>query len=566
MATALKRPAVWIFLVALAARVVVILAARFDGLYGQDAYAYFDYARLMVSTPVGQALPGPIYWPLGYPALAALFFRLAGLGALGAQLASLLAGAAIAPVVYVLVLQLTTASPLEAAALRWGAVAAGLITALSGQLLQSSIVVMADAAGLLWATLAALWLLRFDRQRQPLWVLPAAASLALAIVTRWIFAGLALPFGLYGLLALLAALRDERFERPGTDASRASVPVTSADRVRAQPDSNGQAVQTPIPTASGQAPNPHPRHPRYPRTKLFSVWAGLAAGALFLLILLPQVAFSQASAAPVLSHGWVVGWNPANALRTSFDNPDGHFDYRWPPLVYAAEPLFHPLYLLPLFTPFVLLGAWQLRRSRLLVLLGGWPLVLYLYLVGVPYENFRFGLAFFPPLAALSGVGLAWAYAGLTQWQAGNPGLSSRAASLAFGVALLMSLPLVYRGLASFLAIKSGELAAARYLQSQVPQRASVFTFGLTLTLQHYTGLQVQDLYGLPMGDLRAQACASAPAFVYVEPDNLETQWAGQSPDVNYRWLRDRVGLVAVGRESTWVLSQVKASGCAAAQ
>ncbi len=112
MATALRRPALWLFVLALAARLAVIGLARFDGLYGQDAFAYFDYAGRIVHTPLAVDLAGPIYWPLGYPALASLWFRLLGVNALSAQLASVMAGAAVAPLVYALVLQLAAITPL----------------------------------------------------------------------------------------------------------------------------------------------------------------------------------------------------------------------------------------------------------------------------------------------------------------------------------------------------------------------------------------------------------------------------------------------------------------------
>jgi hypothetical protein len=539
MATALKRPPLWIFALALAARLAVIIFARFDGLYGQDGFAYFDYARQIFSTPLGQPLRGPIYWPIGYPALAALSFRLAGVSALSAQLASLLAGAAVAPLVYEMVVQLAALAPLPDGAARstiqpmldrsWivAAVAAGLIAAFSGQLLQSSVVVMADAPGVFWAALAAFWLLRFDSKRQAVWLLPAAAALALAAITRWIFAGLVLPFAGYVVLAC----RARRFEaRAGLAAHR-------------------------------------------PRPVMF-----VASGALFLAVLLPQVAFSQSSAAPVLSHGWLVGWNPANAIRTSFDNPDGHFDYRLPPVLFYAEPLFHPFYLFPLFTPLALLGAWRLRRSRTLVLLGGWCLVLYLYLIGVPYENFRFGLAFFPPLAVLVGAGLHFVDARLSRIKANVDDSASAAppgpkgpfastifrhrSTIAVAIALAASAPFVYRGMASFLSIKSSELAAARYLSGEVPARSNVLTFGLTLTLQHYADFQVEDLSELSPGTLRALACSSSTGYLFVEPQNLELQWVGQAVELNYRWLRDQAGLKELGREGTWVLSQVESHGC----
>ena len=62
--------------------VVVALAARlawpFDGLYGQDAFAYFRYARALWPWLLrGEPLP-IYYWPAGYPLLVALVLPLFG--------------------------------------------------------------------------------------------------------------------------------------------------------------------------------------------------------------------------------------------------------------------------------------------------------------------------------------------------------------------------------------------------------------------------------------------------------------------------------------------------------
>jgi hypothetical protein len=291
----MKHAPLWIFLFALVLRVLIIGLTRFDGLYGQDAYAYYDYARQLLTTPYGTPPPGPVYWPLGYPALAALFLSFTGLVPFGAQLASVLTGAAIAPLVYLITLELSLAPPHP----RTPAFLVALLTALSGQLLQSSISIMADAPALFWATFSAYALLRWDRTREWFWFPLASATLALAIVTRWIFAGLIVPFGLFVAYRL-------------------------------------------SPIAYSASPIAHPHTPTLPHTHTRSATHSLLSMLLFLLILFPQLLFSQASAAPVLQHGWVVNWNLLNAFRTSFDNPDGHFDYRLPPALFYAEPFFHP--------------------------------------------------------------------------------------------------------------------------------------------------------------------------------------------------------------------------------
>lgn len=497
-----------LFASALAVRLLVIALARFDGLYGQDAYAYYDYARQLITTPFGTPLPGLVYWPLGYSALASVFMRFTGLAPLGAQLASVVTGAALAPLVYLVTLEiLESLPPSQARPHSHTAFAAGLITTLSGQLLQSSIVVMADIPALFWGTLSAYAWLRFDRTRQPFWLPFAAAALALAIVTRWIFAGLILPFGLFACLTLYH-------------------PVALS-----------------------------PRH----RVSL------AIALILFSLVLLPQFYFSQTSAAPVLSHSWLLSWNPLNAFRTSFDNPDGHFDYRLPPILFYAEPFFHPFYLFPLLTPFILVGAWRLRRARALILLGGWALGVYFYLIGIPYENFRFGLACFPPIVLLAALGLDSIKLPFTLSARSIPVEPRHRAASLWGLvtlSLLASLPFTHRGLSAFLAIKSRELAAAHYLQSQIPPRATVLTFGLTLTLDHYTDLSAVDLSVQSPETLRVFACSAPPAYLFVETENLAAQWAGKTPEVNFHWLRDRARLTEAGRFDTWTLYGLQSNLC----
>src|SRR5205823_4441204 len=116
-----------------------------------------------------------------------------------------------------------------------------------------------------------------------------------------------------------------------------------------------------------------------------------------------------------LNHAWLAAWYPGNAFGHIFDTPDGHFNYPLPVGVFYAQPLAHPYYIFPLLLPFILVGTWALRRApaaHKLVLLG-WPLSVYLFLAGIPYENFRFGLALWPPLVVLAGIGFASASARL---------------------------------------------------------------------------------------------------------------------------------------------------------
>lgn len=506
----------WLLLFALALRLLVIAIFGLDGLYGQDAFAYFDCANQLLHVHAGQMPCHDFYWPLGYPALAAMFMLLGGGGGFGAQLASVVAGSAVAPLCYWLVIE-TDLVGIAALQRRNIALAAGLIAALCGVLMISSTVIMSDAAGLCWATLAACLLLRWQRgahRSGSQWLLlAAAAALGLAIVTRWIYAGLLPPLVAFAVVALQRGAR---------------APIRSWSR----------AVSL------------------------------ILATCVVLLIVLPQIYITQQSAAPLPAHGWLTDWSLGNAVRTSFDNPEGHFDFRLPPIIFYAEPLFHPLYLFPLLTGFVFYGAWQLRRSPALLLLCGWIAVLGLYFIGIPQENLRFGLAMFTPIAVLAGVGVCCFPIRLRRLGRAHGTGGSKPDAWALREApihwllltasLAMALPFTWRAFTRLQTAIEAQRADIGYLQSQLQPDATVLTFELSAALAHYTHLNIIDLYGLSPQSLRGAACGDGVVYLYVDAGKLDSQWSGKSPAQNYHSLRDQIGLQPLGAHGTWSLYRVQ--------
>jgi len=498
----LKSAPLWIFVLALSVRLLIVSVTQFDGLYGQDAFAYLECAeQLTIGIPCGD-----FHWPYGYPVLAALFMRLTHASPFGAQLASILTGAAVAPLTYWTVAAIAPGPARQHQ--KSIAVSAGLIAALSGQLILSSIVIMSDAPGLFWATLSACMLFQWERSAgnarlDGLWLPAAAAALAVATTTRWIFGGLILPFGIFTIIVGRRRLRGAR--------SQAAAPVTVC----------------------------------YPAEYASFALAALALCAILLL----QLYLNSISPAPVLRHPWVVNWNPVNTWHRSFDNPDGHFRYPVPPLLFYAAPFIHPLYLSPLLTGCALYGAWQLRHSPAFIILGGWIATLYVYLMGIPYENGRFPLAFFPPVAILAGIGV---------WALPSARPRSWPRWLLLAVSLAVTLGFTHRAFMRFDAATRQQLASIRYLGSRVPPASTVVTFGLSISLAHYTHLAVVDLFMHSPQSLRPIICGNQTAYLFIDEDNIESQWMGRSPATNFHWLRESVGLERTGTQGTWTLYRVR--------
>lgn len=172
-----------LFAGSLAARILVIWTTGFDGLYGQDAYAYFNQAMALREALVHGAPVAPGFsWPPGFPALAALMSLLVGPGPVATQLVSLLMGSAVAPLTFLIGRRIIPSAHDGAAFL------AAAITAIGGLAVLSSIVSISDATALALILLSMWCVLEFENapSRWELLLLAVAAGGA-AVATRWAF-------------------------------------------------------------------------------------------------------------------------------------------------------------------------------------------------------------------------------------------------------------------------------------------------------------------------------------------------------------------------------------------
>jgi hypothetical protein len=480
-----------LFLVALLIRLAVVIFWRFDGLYGQDPFAYFQQGiAIGEKLPQGHPPPLDFFWPNGFPLLIALSVAFLGPTVLAGQLISLLCGALLAPLAYLLARDLFPETGHRAGVL------AALIVAFAGQPLLSSVVIMADMPALFWATLSAWLVVRATRQpRQAGWLLlGAGATVGLAIISRWVY-GLVVP----GLAAyILFTLRQ----------------------------------------------------------KQITWWHPFLAVVSGSLILLPQLYLSLNRPEGIL-HSWLLGWRPANFFLRHFENIDGQFNYRLPVGVFYAQPAGHPAYIFPLLGVAALWGLWRLWRAknrRALILLLGWLIPVYLFLAGIPYQNFRFGLTLYMPLVILSGFGVddLWGRAEQT-----SP-IYKRLVAGGVLISLVGMLLWAYPMLNNFLRAQNYQKAIARQVETLLPPEAILLTFDITLTFQHYTQLKVLEFFYCDETALDMLTRTQAPLYLFLNLPNIKTQWQGREPERNYLWLKENTTLAELGTIPPYQLFKVE--------
>jgi hypothetical protein len=490
--------AIGLVLVALLVAVPVLLIARihgFDGLYGQDAFAYAAYGL----GPLREALvrghvPPDFPLPPGYPLLVAVASLAVGSSDVVAQYVSILAGASIPVLVALLAREI-----LPGRDTRMGLLA-GLVAAIAGQLWQSSLVSMSDTPAAAAATLGALAGCRFHRTGGRAWLVLAAAALALAMETRIIYGAVALVF---------AAVAIERW--------RGDVRLD-------------------------------------PRRALTG--AGLA-GFAGLVILAPAIAaigldLAAGRPMPFAAEFGVSAFDPTTPFRSTFETADGHLAYTLPMLAwYVIQPArWYWLAALSLGVPVGIVAVLR-RHARSIAeftTLIAWPTIAGLVLVFYPYQNPRFFLAVLPPLAILAAIGLDAAWRRLAEAPATARTIALVVAALAIGA----NAGLAFRYTSEFAVRQSADLAAIRALAAEIPPGAAVVSIGATPVLRH-DGRQVTELYNLSAAGAEGLVRGSR-IYVIVQAAAMAGQWAGTRTGEAFATIASAPGFAVVDRAGSWTL------------
>ena len=489
----LKRFTPWVplilFLFALLVRFITVRLFQFDGLYGQDSFSYFNYSLDLHQALLAGRLPPDFFWPIGYPMLVVIMTTIIGNPATAGQLVSIITSALIAPLVYLIVREYEPKAVV-------GGIIAGLLAGLASQPLLSSVSFMSDAAALFWATLSAWAMIRYSKNANLGWLALTAVTFALAILTRWAYGLLVVPWALSGIFTWRAAHFNWR-----------------------------QILQ-----------------------------ATLVAVGLGVAILGTQ--FISDIRQGELSHTGdleVVGWDPANMFRRNTSNTDGDFEFEYTVGVYNIRPTFHPAYIFPLFFPFLLLSLWAIRRHppALIVLPVGWFLVVYLFLAGIAWQNWRFPLTFFSPLLVLVGLGIHWV------WQRLQPGWQKLLLA-GCAVALVGSAAFSIYDIGRFTTQFNGQQAMTAVVADTLPPDATLIAFDLTATLQHYTEIETLELYLLNQADLQQVVeDQTSPTYLIMDPVKVGTQWAEMDVGRNIRWLQSTYQVTEVKAFESFVLYKI---------
>lgn len=532
--------------------VTLLIRYPFDGLSGQDSYAYYYQAlevRNHLTMQAGPAWPfageGLHHWPVGYHLYMIAGLLLAGEGPAGGRAITLLMAVLTPLLIYAVTSRLLRGAYAPVSTLgeacTWmlgGTVSAGVLLS-SGIFVRTGLALMSDVPALFWSVACVYASLRawgppeMAGRRPGGWRWPAAAgaTLGMAVLLR------------YGSVLLLAPV----------------AVLFMIERLR------------------------HPRRLTVGRPSLRSL---LVAGIAFLLAVSPQLVYAVTQGDASVDAGWLAGWSPERFFSSTISpTPDGTLTYGHPMWAfYLLEPLGSTTsgFLSPLYIPALLLGIALLvsrRRWSELGLLLTWWLVPVLFFSGTPYQAQRFVLAYLPSLAVFIGVGAAQAAEIARQaWlirkvaprhleeqasqhrapDEGTGGLKQRSARRAGSASVLRSALSVgvlvgvllagYQGLgagrqlvAGQAAEKAGELRLVAELKRAVGSSAGephIVSFGLSAAIYHYTQWQVLDFYNHGQNEIEPFLAQSSVGMLVLPEERMRTQWVDTPSSARWEWMR----------------------------
>jgi hypothetical protein len=495
----------------------VILAWHFNGLYGQDPFAYYDFGVGPLRHALLDGAPlTPLFWPLGYPILITVSSVILGQDTTAGQVVNVAAGGASVLLIYLLGRDLLLQSGATPAVARRAGALGALLLGMTGRMLESSVLIMADSVALATSLLSAWALLRWlggsgesrsgESRTRAGWLAVSATALAWSIVTRWGQALLAFAW----LIAAVPALR-ARWPRqyPWLTAACALIPA--------------------------------------------AVVLGLQIWLIFAVR--PEADLGPLPFAGDLTHlnGADSTWSWLHLFQHRFITADGVRQVQVSNAVFYSTGAFLPEYLTPLFLPVVAIGmiAAVKRYPRSLFLLLSWPAILLFFDAGLAQQNPRYILAALPPIAILAGVGMAVVW----EW------LGSRVRPPAAVLACAGLLAVAASGLAGVATLnreRNADLQVATWTTARVPAGATTLSFGITLTLQHATALHVMDLSVLSEHDLQRLMSKRKAVYVLAQVPVMTGQFAALPTGLNYRFLQTEPGLTPIGVFHGYTLARVR--------
>lgn len=260
------------------------------------------------------------------------------------------------------------------------------------------------------------------------------------------------------------------------------------------------------------------------------------------VIILPHILIKTQNSLEFLSHSWLQNWNILNLFKSNFSSIDGGYSQNhFPNIIYICYTFLHPIYMV--FGVGIIAYSFKNKFQKLnnyptLILIS--ILVFSLFIGGIPYQNKRYLLPSFALIIIL------------IYPQLRNIGLYFKNKWTFYLAVFLIQIALAFYFGKQFFDRNTLERNIVEEMKPY--QGNSLYVFDIDVAMQgRELAFNYHNLF------LKKYATFEKNAFVLVNEKNLEQQWLGKNPYINWNKLKNNYELKKMKQINTdWTLYQIK--------
>jgi 4-amino-4-deoxy-L-arabinose transferase-like glycosyltransferase len=483
-----------LFSASLIIKIFILLFYKFDGFYGQDSYAYYEYSKAFISSVNNFKIPDNFYFPVGFYLFTyAVNIFTFGNTNIASLIVSLISNSFIPALTFLVSTGLlkNCFSEKETGII---SLFAAVIMCASGSLIQAGIVIMSDSLGLALALTSVVLLIKYTDSGKLVYSLFSFVFLSLSIMTRYINI-LFIPLFILIFFSYLHSFKM--------------------------------------------------------KVNLKHLFLSLVIA---VIVFLPQLyyilKFGVSYLRPEEGPGqWTTQWSLLNLFKRDFFIADGTFTYTLWNSVYYAAAIFNPMNFL-LFGIFFISGLYfiAVRKYRLLLIIPiAWIFMYYIFLSGMPIQVSRYTMIYSPSVAIIASLGIFETFTGV------------KLRKIIFvSLMLILFCSGMYR-INNFLVQKERDMQVVEFVNNNVENKSTLFSFFITGTINHYSPKKSLELYYFNVNKIKGIIDSSMSNVYFVIPETIiNNQWKGLTLEQTFSFVKSNYNPEKIGYIDIYTIYCIK--------
>ncbi len=269
--------------------------------------------------------------------------------------------------------------------------------------------------------------------------------------------------------------------------------------------------------------------------------------AIVVLAVLPHLIIDRGNSMSFLGHEWLKEWSVKNFFSAGFLTANGYETYGQINIIYPFSNLIYPAFIFSGILFLFFLRVEDFKKNYFKIIVSS-LLLYFIFLAGIPYQDFRFLIPAYP-------LAILLLYPGFLRVT--DKFLKKKYRKPAFIIFLIIQCMLIYKYSIGIYNLNKFEKETANILMNYDGSR-TLYTFYLNGALKYY-GIRnkLVNLYDSKISDV------NAGSYVLFNKSKFQMQWKNELPMINWKYLKSNYNLKELFRlpgsyqQSGWILYEI---------